>query len=358
MASKLTYKDAGVDIEAGNKTVEFIKPLAKQTYRQEVVSGIGGFSGLFKVPKGYKEPVLVASTDGVGTKLKLAFKLKKHDTIGIDLVAMCVNDSICTGAEPLFFLDYFATSKLDPKVAQEIIKGITKGCLEAHCTLLGGETAELPAFYKRNEYDLAGFAVGVVEKDKIIDGKNIKPGDSLIGIESSGLHSNGYSLAQKVFFDIAKWDINFKHPDLKQGVGELLLTPTFIYSNLIQILKSKFEIKGIANITGGGLTENLPRIFPKNTACEIDLSSWKRQTIFYLIQELGNIEDSEMLRTFNCGIGMVLIVSSKDEKQIINQLSKIERGEKNYFKSYKIGEITQGTSKVLYKESFSDQNTN
>lgn len=354
MTTKLTYKDSGVDIEAGNKTVEYIKPLAKKTNRPEVISGIGGFSGLFKVPQGYKEPVLVASTDGVGTKLKLAFKLQKHNTIGIDLVGMCVNDLICTGAEPLFFLDYFATSKLYPETLKEIIKGITEGCQEANCTLLGGETAELPTFYKRNEYDLAGFAVGVVEKSKIIDGKNIKTGDSLIGIESSGLHSNGYSLALKVFFDIAKWDLNFKHPDLKQEIGEVLLTPTHIYSNLVQIIKSKFEIKGIANITGGGLTENLPRIFPKDLACEIDLQSWKRAAIFKLIQELGNIEDSEMLRTFNNGIGMIFIVNKKDEKEIIYHISKIERKERSGFKGYKIGTMISGTQKVFYKGRFND----
>src|SRR3989338_6482286 len=225
MNSKLTYKDSGVDIEAGNKTVEYIKPLAKKTYRPEVISGVGGFSGLFNIPQGYKEPVLVASTDGVGTKLKLAFRLNKHETIGIDLVAMCVNDLICCGAEPLFFLDYFATGKLSPEQAKEVIKGISDGCIESNCTLLGGETAELPGFYKNDEYDLAGFSVGIVEKSKIIDGKDIKANDVLIGIESSGLHSNGYSLAQKVIFDTAKWDINFKHKDLNNSIGEVLLTP-------------------------------------------------------------------------------------------------------------------------------------
>ena len=246
MTIKLTYKDSGVDIEAGDKTVEYIKPLAKKTYRKEVLSGVGGFSGLFKVPEGYKEPVLVASTDGVGTKLKLAFKLNKHETIGIDLVSMCINDLICTGAEPLFFLDYFATGKLSPDQAKEVIKGIADGCLQSNCTLLGGETAELSGFYKKDEYDLAGFAVGVVEKSKIINGNNIREEDVLIGIESSGLHSNGYSLAQKVLFDIAKWDVNYKHPELDKSIGEILLTPTYIYSKLIQNLTSKYKIKGIA----------------------------------------------------------------------------------------------------------------
>src|SRR3989338_4609738 len=280
MITKLTYKDSGVDIEAGNKAIDYIKPLAKKTYRKEVISGVGGFSGLFKVPDGYKEPVLVASTDGVGTKLKLAFKLNKHETIGIDLVAMCVNDLICCSAEPLFFLDYFATGKLSPEQERDVIKGITSGCIESNCTLLGGETAELPGFYKNNEYDLAGFAVGIVEKSKIIDGKNIVPGDIILGIESSGLHSNGYSLAQKVFFDHAQWDINFIHSDLKKPIGELLLTPTFIYTKVIRSITEKFRIKGIANITGGGFTENIPRIFPENTSCEIDLSSWQKPQIF------------------------------------------------------------------------------
>lgn len=346
MGQKLTYKDSGVDIDAGNKTVEYIKPLAKKTYRPEVISGVGGFSGLFKIPSGYKEPILVASTDGVGTKLKLAFKLNKHETIGIDLVAMCVNDLICSGAEPLFFLDYLGTGKLSPEQGKEIIKGIVEGCLQTNCTLLGGETAELPGFYKNEEYDLAGFAVGVVEKNKIIDGSKIKAGDILIGIESSGLHSNGYSLAQKVFFEVAKWDITYKHPELEKPIGELLLTPTFIYTKLIKDLTNKFEIKGIANITGGGLTENTPRIFPDNYICEIDLTSWQRLKIFKVIQELGGIEDNEMLRTFNNGIGMILIVSKEIEKEVISVIRR-----QNY-KSYKIGIIKESNNlkeKVIYK---------
>ena len=342
--NKITYKDSGVDIEAGDKTVNYIKPLAKKTYREEVISGIGGFSGLFKIPKGYKEPVLVASTDGVGTKLKLAFKLNKHETIGIDLVAMCVNDLICCGAEPLFFLDYFATGKLSPEQAKEIITGITDGCIQSNCTLLGGETAELPGFYKSNEYDLAGFAVGIVEKENIIDGSKIKPGDILIGIESSGLHSNGYSLAQKVCFEITKWDINYKHPKLEKNIGEELLTPTIIYTKLINALKSKFKVKGIVNITGGGFTENIPRIFSGNISCEIDLSSWKRPEIFRIIEETGPVDREEMLRTFNNGIGMVLILDKSDEKDIINET------EKQGYKSYKIGcTIEDKSKKVFYK---------
>ena len=349
MATKLTYKEAGVDIEAGNKTVDYIKPLAKKTYRTEVISGIGGFSGLFKIPKGYKEPVLVACTDGVGTKLRLAFKLNNHKSIGIDLVAMCVNDLICSGAEPLFFLDYFACGKLSPEQTKEVIEGITEGCLQSNCALLGGETAELPGFYKNNEYDLAGFAVGMVEKEKIIDGSRIKPGDALIGIESSGLHSNGYSLAQKVLFEISKWDLSYKHPDLKKSIGELLLTPTFIYTKLIKELINKFELKGIVNITGGGLTENIPRILPKNVSCEINLSSWERPPIFKTIQNLGNIEDKEMLRTFNNGIGMVLIVNQNEEKNIVTEIQKLN------FKNYKIGLIKEKQKeKVICKGEFND----
>ena len=344
MQPKITYKDSGVDIEAGDKTVNYIKPLAKKTHRPEVISGIGGFNGLFKIPSGYTEPVLVASTDGVGTKLKLAFKLNKHETIGIDLVAMCVNDLICCGAEPLFFLDYFATGKLSPEQVKEIITGITDGCIQSNCTLLGGETAELPGFYKSNEYDLAGFAVGIVEKENIIDGSKIKPGDVLIGIESSGLHSNGYSLAQKVIFEIAGWDINYKHPKLQQTIGEELLTPTFLYTKLINVLKSKFKIKGIANITGGGFTENIPRIFPENISCEIDLSSWKRPEIFNILQEAGPVAKEEMLRTFNNGIGMVLIADQSDEKNIISET------EKQGHKSFKIGSTVENKlKKVFYK---------
>ena len=344
MSDKITYKDSGVDIEAGDKTVNYIKPLAKKTYRNEVISGIGGFNGLFKIPGGYKEPVLAASTDGVGTKLKLAFKLNKHETIGIDLVAMCINDLICCGAEPLFFLDYFATGKLSPEQAKEIITGITEGCIQSNCTLLGGETAELPGFYKNNEYDLAGFAVGIVEKEEMIDGSKIKSGDVLIGIESSGLHSNGYSLAQKVCFEIAKWDINYKHPKLGKSIGEALLTPTFIYTKLIKTLNSKFKIKGIANITGGGFTENIPRIFPANISCEIDLSSWERPEIFNILQETGPIDKEEMLKTFNNGIGMILIADKNDEKNIINEI------EKQGHKGHKIGVTTENKSKkVFYK---------
>lgn len=348
MNSKLTYKDAGVDIDAGDKTVNYIKPLAKSTYRKEVMSGVGGFSGLFNIPDHYKNKdiALVASTDGVGTKLKLAFKTNNHKTIGIDLVAMCVNDILCCGAEPLFFLDYFACNNLNPKQARDIIYGICEGCKKSKCTLLGGETAELPGMYFKNEYDLAGFVIGIVEKKKIIDGRKIKPGDILIGIESSGLHSNGYSLAQKVFFDIAKWDLNYKHKELKKEVSKALLTPTIIYVDIIEKLKNKFKLKGIANITGGGLTENIPRVIPKNCNINIDLNSWKRPKLFKLMQGLGNIEDDEMLRTFNNGIGMVLIINKNDSEKIIREIKK------NKLKAYKIGYVSNGKNKVIYKGNF------
>lgn len=347
METNLTYKDSGVDIEAGNKTVDYIKPLAKRTNRKELISGVGGFNGLFSIPAGYKEPVLVASTDGVGTKLKLAFALNKHESIGIDLVAMCVNDLICSGAEPLFFLDYFATGKLSPEQARDVVKGISDGCLQSNCTLLGGETAELPGFYDNGEYDLAGFSVGVVERSKIIDGSKIKPGDILIGIESSGLHSNGYSLAQKICFELASWDLNYKHPELTKPIAEELLAPTIIYTKLIRELISKYEIKGISNITGGGFTENIPRVFPENIGCEIDLSSYPRPRIFKILQEVGGIEKFEMLKTFNNGIGMVLITASENEKNIINDIQNIG------YKSYKIGNVTElKVDKVTYKGEF------
>lgn len=345
MTTKLTYKDAGVDIDSGNKTVDLIKPLAKKTYKKEVISGIGGFNALFKLPEKYKEPVLVSCTDGVGTKLKLAFKTNKHNTIGIDLVAMCVNDLICSGAEPLFFLDYLATGKLLPNTAKEIIEGITEGCRQANCSLIGGETAELPGLYKESEYDLAGFAVGVVEKNKIINGSTIIENDIIIGIESSGLHSNGYSLAQKVIFEVSGWNLNYVHKELNKPIGELLLTPTYIYVNLINELTNKFEIKGIANITGGGLTENIPRILHENLSCQIDLSSWAKPKIFTIIKNSGGIENEEMLRVFNNGIGMIVIIKKEDESKIILELKK------SGYKGYKIGRVIakkEQSNKISY----------
>ncbi len=348
MSQNITYKDSGVDISAGNKAVDYIKPLAKSTYRKEVISGVGGFNGLFSIPEGYKEPILVASTDGVGTKLKLAFKLNNHESIGIDLVAMCVNDLLCCGAEPLFFLDYFACGKLSPEQVRDVIKGIAEGCKQSNCTLLGGETAELPGFYKSGEYDLAGFSVGVVEKSKIINGTKISEGDILIGVESSGLHSNGYSLAQVICFEKNSWNESYKHPGLEKSIGEELLKPTHLYVKLIKSLKEKFEIKGIANITGGGFTENIPRIFPDNISCEIDLGSYVRPKIFEILEKAGPVDRDEMLRTFNNGIGMVLVVNVKYEKEIISTIKS------SGYKSYNIGVIKKdlGHGKVTYKGEF------
>ncbi|HEY6838391.1 MAG TPA: phosphoribosylformylglycinamidine cyclo-ligase, partial [Geobacteraceae bacterium] len=307
--SKITYKDAGVDIDAGNTFVKMIKPLVKATSRPEVIADIGGFGGLFSLNTGkYKNPVLVSGTDGVGTKLKLAFLADRHDTIGIDLVAMCVNDIVVQGAEPLFFLDYLATGKLLPEKAADIVKGISEGCIQAGCALIGGETAEMPGFYSDGEYDVAGFAVGVVERDNLIDGSSITVGNKLIGIASSGLHSNGYSLARKVILE--KMGLSFADtlPGIGRNVADELLTPTRIYVKSVLNLLRDFRVNGIAHITGGGLLENVPRVLPNGCKAVIHKGSWNQHDIFRLIQEEGNIAEEEMLRTFNCGVGMVLIV--------------------------------------------------
>jgi len=317
----ITYKDAGVDIEAGNHFVNLIKPLVKKTARPEVLTDIGGFGGLFSLNSSkYQRPVLVSATDGVGTKLKLAFQLDRHDTVGIDLVAMCVNDIIVQGAEPLFFLDYLATAKLEPEKAVAIVKGIAEGCKQANCALLGGETAEMPGMYQGDEYDLAGFSVGVVDNDKIIDGATITKGDHIIGISSTGLHSNGFSLARKVFLETMKLDLNATPTGLDKSLGETLLTPTRIYVKSILNLIRDFEIKGIAHITGGGLVENIPRILPKHCRAVIEKNSWKKPLVFEMLREGGHIPESEMYRTFNYGIGMVLIVSPQDSEDIIARL--------------------------------------
>lgn len=332
--AKLTYKIAGVDIDAGNAFVESIKPLAKKTYKSNVIGKIGDFSGSYVFPiDKYKNPVLVASTDGVGTKLKIAILAGKLDTIGIDLVAMNVNDIVTSGAEPLFFLDYLATSKLNPKEGVEIIKGIVKGCNEAGCVLLGGETAEMPGFYKESEFDLAGFAVGVVERDKIIDGSRVRPGDTVIGISSSGLHSNGYSLARKVLFDRKKFTLTDRPAPLKDSIGDELLNPTRIYVKAILGLKKNYHIHAIAHITGGGLIENVPRVVPKDCTVVIDSTLWKLPPIFELIKEFGCIEKDEMFRTFNCGIGMALVVSKNDADKMLGRLNKLKE------KAMVIGEV-------------------
>jgi phosphoribosylformylglycinamidine cyclo-ligase len=333
---KVTYKDAGVDIDSGNSFVNLIKPMVKSTYRPEVIADLGGFGGLFSLNiTKYRQPVLVSGTDGVGTKLKLAFMADKHDTVGIDLVAMCVNDIIVQGAEPLFFLDYLATGRLNPEKASEVVKGIAQGCSMAGCALIGGETAEMPGFYSEGEYDLAGFAVGVVERDNIIDGSSITVGNKLIGITSNGLHSNGYSLARKVLFEIMGLEIHSPLPGLQTTVAEELLTPTRIYVKTVLNLLRDFRINGIAHITGGGLLENVPRILPNGCKAIIAKDSWVVPPIFPLLQQGGNIEDMEMFRTFNCGIGMVLAVPEKESEEILIRLSGLNE------QAFVIGEVAK-----------------
>jgi phosphoribosylformylglycinamidine cyclo-ligase len=333
---KTTYKSAGVDIDAGNEFVKLIKPLVKATSRPEVMADIGGFGGLFSLSAGkYKNPVLVSGTDGVGTKLKLAFMADRHDTIGIDLVAMCVNDIVVQGAEPLFFLDYLATSKLDTAKGAEIVKGIAAGCIQAGCALIGGETAEMPGFYADGEYDIAGFAVGVVERESIIDGSSVTVGNKLIGIASSGLHSNGYSLARKIIFEKMGLAISSELPGLGKTVAEELLTPTRIYVRTILNLLRDFSIKSIAHITGGGLLENIPRVLPHGCKALIQAESWKWPDIFLLLQEAGGIETGEMQRTFNCGIGMALAVPENDVEEILIRLAGLNE------QAFVIGEVAK-----------------
>ena len=325
MKKTVTYKDAGVDIDLGNLFAKRIREAVKSTYRPEVISEIGGFNSLFSLnTEKYRNPVLVSSTDGVGTKLKIAFLMDKHDTIGIDLVAMCVNDIIVSGAEPIFFLDYLATSRLASIRADEIIGGIVQGCIEAGCALIGGETAEMPSFYKEGEYDLAGFVVGVADREKIIDGSSITVDNKIIGIASSGLHSNGYYLARKILFDRLHLTVNDKPLDGEIPIGELLLTPTKIYVKKIQNLLRNFRINGIAHITGGGFIDNLPRILPQTCRAIIYRGSWKIPSIFTFLQERGNVSEQEMFRTFNQGIGMMLIVPSDEADDIVSRLQGLQ----------------------------------
>lgn len=321
----LSYKDAGVDIEAGNELVSRIKHVAKRTKRPEVLAGLGGFGSLFSLPTGYKEPVLVAGTDGVGTKLKLAHDLNKHDSIGIDLVAMCVNDLIVGGAEPLFFLDYYATGKLSVETAVKVVEGIGEGCLQSGCSLVGGETAEMPGMYDAEEYDLAGFCVGIVEKDDIIDGSKVQDGDILIALGSSGPHSNGYSLIRKIL------DSTEDGLDSRVGetpLAEALMAPTRIYVKAIQKLMKSVSVNALSHITGGGLIENLPRVLPDNCCAVIDGSRWQFPDIFAWLQDRGGVETREMYRTFNCGIGMVVCVARSDMKETLEILK--EAGEKAF----------------------------
>ncbi len=330
------YRDAGVDVEAGYEAVRRIKGHAQKTLGPEVISGVGGFGGLFALDnKKYRKPVLVSGTDGVGTKLKLAFMTGRHDTIGIDCVAMCVNDIVCTGAQPLFFLDYLALGKNRPEKVEQIVKGVSDGCIMAGCSLLGGETAEMPGFYPEDEYDLAGFAVGIVEKEKIIDGKGIEPGDALVGLPSSGLHSNGFSLVRKLLAQSREQILEYNNM-LGTTVADELLKPTRIYVKTVLDLAGKFNIKGIANITGGGFVENIPRILPEGINAEISCGSWPVHTIFRLLQQTGNIEKREMFNTFNMGIGIVLAVEKKAAHSIVKHL------ESNDEKAYLIGETASG----------------
>ena len=314
----ITYRDAGVDIEAGDALVEQIKPYAKRTMRPEVLAGIGGFGSLFAVPKKFKEPILVSGTDGVGTKLKLAFELNKHDTVGIDLVAMSVNDILVQGAEPLFFLDYFACGKLEVGTAAQVIKGIAEGCEQSGCALVGGETAEMPGMYPAGEYDLAGFAVGCVDKTNIIDGKSIAVGDVVLGLASSGAHSNGYSLIRKL---IAKSGIDFESDFDGRKFKDVVMAPTRIYVKSLLKLIEAMPVKGMAHITGGGLTENVPRVLPAGLTADIKKNSWALPPLFQWLQTEGNISDAEMYKTFNCGIGMVVIMAAEHATQATQLLT-------------------------------------
>ena len=316
----LSYKDAGVDINAGNELVERIKPHVKRTTRPEVIGGLGGFGALCAIPNKYKEPILVSGTDGVGTKLRLAIDLKKHDTIGIDLVAMCVNDLVVQGAEPLFFLDYYATGKLEVDVASDVVKGIAEGCVQSGCALVGGETAEMPGMYHVGDYDLAGFCVGVVEKSEIIEGSAVKVGDVLVALASSGPHSNGYSLIRKVL------EVSGANPAVDQLEGkplsEHLLAPTKIYVKSVLELVENTDVHAIAHLTGGGFWENIPRVLPENTKAVIDEKSWAWPVIFNWLQEKGNISRYEMYRTFNCGVGMVIAVPAAEAEKAVSLLTQ------------------------------------
>lgn len=335
-----TYKDAGVDVEAGYESVKLMGKHVKRTFRPEVLTDIGGFGGLFALNKDkYEEPVLVSGTDGVGTKLKIAFLLDKHDTVGVDCVAMCVNDIVCSGAEPLFFLDYIALGKNRPEKVAEIVKGISDGCVQSGCALIGGETAEMPGFYPEDEYDLAGFSVGIVDRKKIIDGKKIAAGDKLIGLSSSGLHSNGYSLVRKLLNPNKEKLIEHVEA-LGTTLGEELIRPTKLYVKTILDLKDKYEIKGISHITGGGFIENIPRMIPEGLRVKINLGTWPVLPIFNLLQKIGGIKEKDIYNTFNMGIGMVLAVSSDIAEEMVQYLNAKEE------QAYLIGEIITGDAGV------------
>jgi phosphoribosylformylglycinamidine cyclo-ligase len=341
---EITYKRAGVDIGEGERFVAMISPLVKQTFRKEVLTDIGSFGALFRFEGAkYREPVLVSGTDGVGTKLKIAFLMDRHSTVGIDLVAMSVNDILTSGAEPLFFLDYFATGKLEPEKAAMVIDGIVTGCREAGCALIGGETAEMPGFYQEGEYDLAGFAVGVVDRAKIIDGAGIREGDTLVGLASQGIHSNGYSLVRKVLFDCRKMDVSTYVPQLKSTLGDELLRPTRIYVKAFNALKERIGIKGVVHVTGGGIPGNLPRVFPEGVGALVREGSWPVPAIFRIIEEMGNVPVNDMKRTFNMGIGYIFVVPEKEAGDTVGLLK--EAG----FDSYVIGTVVKGKKEVRYE---------
>lgn len=346
-ARAMTYASAGVDIDAGERLVKQIGPLARSTRRPEIVAGVGGFAALARVPRGYREPLLVTSTDGVGTKLRVAFTLDRHDTVGIDLVAMSVNDLLTIGAEPLLFLDYFATGRLDVRRGTDLIRGIARGCREAGCSLVGGETAEMPSFYPDGEYDLAGFAVGVVERRRLIDGRGVRPGDVLIGLPSAGLHSNGYALARRVLLDRGRLPLDRPAPGLRTALGTELLRPTRIYVRPVLDLLRRHPhgtIRAMAHITGGGLPGNLPRVLPRGCRAVVRRGSWRVPPIFGLIERLGRVPRAEMDRTFNNGIGFVLVVAHARASQVLADLRRRRTG------ALVIGDVARGEHGLVYAE--------
>ncbi|BAQ61933.1 phosphoribosylformylglycinamidine cyclo-ligase [Geminocystis sp. NIES-3708] len=339
----MDYKEAGVDVEAGRAFVKKISDNVSSTYRSGVLGGLGGFGGCFELPSGYQQPVLVSGTDGVGTKLKIAHELNRHDTVGIDLVAMCVNDILTCGAEPLFFLDYLATGKLDSNQLAEVINGIVVGCQESGCALLGGETAEMPGFYQQGEYDIAGFCVGIVEKSKILDGNKIQSGNIAIALSSSGIHSNGFSLVRKII-DTARLSWDYQPVELEgKTLGESCLTPTRLYvKSVLEALKSGIDIKAMAHITGGGIPENLPRCLPKDKAIEVKLNSWTIPPIFQWLAKTGNVNQEAMLNTFNLGVGFVVIVSEHDNESVIKHFN-------NYgIETNIIGKVIEGSGEIKF----------
>lgn len=342
--SRQAYKDAGVNVEEGYKAVELMKAHVSKTFNSNVLTGLGSFGGLFDlsyiIEAGIKKPVLVSGTDGVGTKLKIAFDTGVHDTVGIDLVAMCANDVLCLGAKPLFFLDYLATGKLDANVAESIVKGVSEGCIQADSALIGGETAEMPGFYSDGEYDLAGFSVGIVDKDKIVDGSTIGEGDVIIGLPSSGIHSNGYSLVRNIVFDKMNFDLDY---EMEDGItlGKILLEPTRIYYKAVSELLDKLTVKGMVHVTGGGFYENIPRVLPEGLCATIDKNSWKMPSIFSKLKEWGQLKDEDMFATFNMGIGYIAVVSKDDATKAIECLKAI--GEDAYI----IGSISKGVGVTI-----------